>query len=112
MNQAENLEAWIEANRGKYECIYCGKLHKDQYLPCCGEIHFIKIGGEMKNAIREPMSGMAEARAITFVEGASMKQIVILLDALIERVSNELGCAAELEDARCVILREIESGRM
>lgn len=54
------------------------------------------------------MTDMAEARAITFVEGASLSQIIRLLDAQIERVSTELGCATWLEDARCAILREID----
>lgn len=111
--QSEELSNWIESNRGKYKCVYCCKLHKEHYFSCCGEVHFEKIGDEMKtaNKMTHEMSDMLEARAITFVEGASMNQIVTLLDALIERVSTELGCATELEDARCVILREIESGR-
>ena len=68
-------------------------------------------------AIRPEMKLMADAVTTTqlrdvtrYIETADLRSCKQIIDALIIRVSDELGCAVELEDAACVLDDAISKG--
>lgn len=68
-------------------------------------------------AMRPDMKRMADAVTTThlrdvtrYISTADLRSCKQIVDALIERVSDELGCAVELEDAACVLADAIEKG--
>jgi butyrate kinase len=44
---------------------------------------------------------------ISFIQTADLRQCKAIVDALIVRVSDEIGCAIELEDASCILSAHI-----
>ena len=65
---------------------------------------------------RQEMKRMADGPAISlrdvtrYIETADLRSCKQIVDALIIRVSDELGCAVELEDAACVLAEAIDGG--
>lgn len=56
----------------------------------------------------------AEARSIEYIQRCDLSNLVPLLDAMIERMSDETGLATDLEDARdvlCAAITELDGAR-
>ena len=50
----------------------------------------------------------AKLNAGAFIKDADLRECLWIINELIERVSSLVGDAAELEDAACVIIKEME----
>jgi len=44
-----------------------------------------------------------------FIKDADLQECLWVINELIERVSTLTGCASELEDAACVLIKEMEN---
>ena len=52
---------------------------------------------------------ISHADLIAYIQSASLDQCKAIVDALVDRVSDLVGCATELEDAACMIQKELDA---
>lgn len=72
--------------------------------------HLRAMQPEMKR-LGDAISPVLMVDVVAYIHQANLVQCKTIVDALVDRVSDLVGCATELEDASCQLANELCEGR-